>query len=66
MVTVRELIDKAMAEATYCDRCELDFTDERKKVAPDETNVYWSGQADVICEDCLDREVDNYLDRINS
>lgn len=65
-VTTRELINKAMAEATYCDRCEKDFTTERTKVEPDEQTVWWTGTAEVTCQECLDAEVDRYLDNLQS
>lgn len=66
MTTVYEKITKAMAEATYCARCEQDFENEADKVAPDESEVFWAGTADVICQACMDAAVDSYLDNYNS
>lgn len=67
MATVHEIIAKAMAEATYCSRCEKDFIDENDKIAPDEYSVWWTGKADdVICQNCLDADVDRYLDNYNA
>ena len=67
MATVKEVIAKAMAEATYCSQCEKDFIDENDKIAPDEYSVWWTGKADdVICQNCQDRAVDSYLDSYNA
>lgn len=66
MATITEIIQKAMAEATYCATCEEDFTPDNDKVAPDRQEVFWTGNADVTCERCVERSIDSWLDMINS
>lgn len=62
-VTVTELIERAMEDAVYCERCEQDFTEERTKYPPNPVNVYWQGYADVICEQCAEAEWEAANDR---
>lgn len=61
-----EVVAEALATAEYCSTCEKDFIDESDKVGPDEQTIFWTGNADVICQNCQDIAVDNYLDSYNS
>ncbi len=61
-----EVVAEALANAEYCSRCENDFIDENDKVGPDEQTIFWTGDADVICQNCQDADVDRYLDNYNA
>lgn len=65
MATVKEIIEKAMAEATYCDTCEQDFTEDRIKTEPNEHNVWWTGTAEIVCEQCAEEAWERWNDRQN-
>lgn len=64
--TTGQAIAEALAEAKYCDSCEEEFVDENDKLPSDEYTVWITGQVEVICQNCQDRAVDNYLDNYNS
>lgn len=61
MATMEELVEQAMAKATYCERCDEEFTEDRVKVAPDEMTVHFTGVVDVICDQCVEAGVEAYL-----
>jgi hypothetical protein len=63
MKTVTSSIIKAIAEATYCNNCEKDFTSEADKVGPSPEEAWFTGRADnIICESCADAEIDRHLE----
>ena len=64
--TTGQVIAEALAEATYCDSCEKEFTDDKDKLPSDDYTVWITGQVEIICQDCQDKAVDRYLDSYNS
>ena len=64
--TMAQAVAEIKANAEYCSSCEQDFIDENDKVGPDEQEIFWTGNGNVICQNCQDREVDRYLDNYNA
>jgi hypothetical protein len=64
--TLGQVVAEALAEAKYCDQCGADFIDDSDKLPSNEYTVWFTGEVEIICQNCQDRAVDSYLDNYNA